>query len=80
MNKISEVGKRVVRKKPVASGRAPMAKTTQVAAPIDSHQLQEALRVHREEALKRGRKHKKPLKKARFHVMLGSLAVILRLL
>lgn len=80
MNKISEVGKRVVRKKPVSSGRAPLAKTTQVAAPIDNPQLQEALRVHREEALKRGRRHKKPLKKARFHVMLGSLAVIFALI
>lgn len=80
MNKISEVGKRVVRKKPVSAGRAPVAKTTQVAAPIDNPQLQEALKVHREEALKRGRKHKKPLKKARFHVMMGSLAVIFALL
>lgn len=81
MNKISEVGKRVVRKKPMS--KAPdmtgPAKTTQVAAPIDSPQLQEALRVHREEALKRGRRHKKPLKKARFHVMMGSLGVIFAL-
>ncbi|HRV76204.1 MAG TPA: SurA N-terminal domain-containing protein, partial [Candidatus Saccharimonadales bacterium] len=78
MNKISEVGKRVVRKKSTTRGNGTpsYAKTTQVAAPIDNPQLQEALRVHREEALKRGRKLKKPLKKARFHVMMGSLAVI----
>lgn len=82
MNKISEVGKRVVRKKSTTKGNGTTAsaKTTQVAAPIDNPQLQEALRVHREEALKRGRRHKKPLKKARFHVMMGSLAVIFGLI
>jgi len=82
MNRISEVGKRVVRKKPtkVAGSATTTAKTNQVAAPIDNPQLQEALKAHREEALKRGRRHKKPLKKARFHVMMGSLVVIFGLI
>jgi parvulin-like peptidyl-prolyl isomerase len=77
MNRISEVGKRVVKRKPGSgSSSAQAAKTSQVAAPITNPQLQEALKQHREEALKRGRKHKKPLRKARFQVMVGSLALI----
>jgi parvulin-like peptidyl-prolyl isomerase len=78
MNRISEVGKRVVKRKPVNGPAGQQtAKTSQVAAPITNPQLQEALKAHREEALKRGRKHKKPLKKARFQVMVGSLILIL---
>lgn len=78
MNRISEVGKKVVRKKTVtqASARPATAKTTQVAGPGDNQKLSEALKTHREEALKRGRKHKKPLRKAKFQVMVGSLGLI----
>lgn len=76
MNRISEVGKRVVRKAPATPVQPTPAKTTQVAFPQAQSELDETLKVHRDEALKRGRRHKKQLKKARFHVMVGSLGFI----
>jgi parvulin-like peptidyl-prolyl isomerase len=60
----------------VASPTPPPAKTTQVGMVQQPGELDEALKVHREEALKRGRRHKRQLKKARFHVMVGSLGFI----
>jgi hypothetical protein len=82
MNKISEVG-RVVRnrriKTVVDEGGIPTAaraKTTQLARPEDLPALDETLKEHREEALKRGRRHKRQLKKGRFSVMLTSLSLI----
>ncbi len=76
MNRISEVGRRVVRKTPERPVQPAPAKTTQVAFPQAQSELDETLKVHRDEALKRGRRHKKQLKKARFHVMVGSLGFI----
>lgn len=81
MNKISEVGK-VVRhrriKTVVDNGGIPTAaaKTTQLARPEDLPALDETLKEHREEALKRGRRHKRQLKKGSFNVMVSSLGLI----
>ncbi len=80
MSKLKEVGKRIKSRKEPADVQHPvipsMAKTTQLAKAPEPGQLDDALRHHREEALKRGRRHKKQLKKARFHVMVGSLGFI----
>jgi len=76
MNKISEVGRRVTRRAPAASSTLQPAKTTQVGMAKNPAELDETLKTHREEALKRGRRHKRQLKKARFHVMVGSLGFI----
>ncbi len=76
MNKISEVGRRVARKAPAVKPTPAQVKTTQVGMVKDPAELDETLKVHREEALKRGRRHKRQLKKARFHVMVGSLGFI----
>ncbi len=81
MNKVREVGKAVRHRRiktVLDQGGIPAAaaKTTQLARPEDVPALNETLREHREEALKRGRKHKRQLKKGRFNVMVGSLSLI----
>lgn len=84
MNKIKEVGKSVRHRRIktiVDQGGIPVAaaKTTQLsmASGQAAATLEDTLKEHREEALRRGRKHKRKLRKARFHVMLGSLSLIL---
>ncbi len=49
---------------------------SQVAAPGDLA-MDDTLKAHRDEALKRGRRHKRPLKKTKHHFVLGSIGFVL---
>jgi hypothetical protein len=84
MNKINESARRIARKSRLhtlekETRKVGNVKSKKLVRPADDAQIEEALKVHREQALKRGRKHKKPLKRARFSVMLGSFAFVITL-
>ncbi len=53
-----------------------LAKTAQVARPVDELSLSNALSKHRQTALKKGLRHRRPVKKARHSVMIFTLSLV----